>query len=118
VNYWEPWYLGQDAAQKEQRKAGVPSAQNPRTGAYARLTADKRDLTDLHALICPRPFLVSGGSEDPPERWAALNHSREVNTLLGFKDRMAMTNRPAHTPDEKSNAVVMAFFEHFLKKAP
>ncbi|HEX2747786.1 MAG TPA: acetylxylan esterase, partial [Verrucomicrobiales bacterium] len=40
VNYWEPWYLGQDAAQKEQRKAGVPYAQNPRTGAYARLTAD------------------------------------------------------------------------------
>jgi hypothetical protein len=118
VNYWEPWYLGQDASLKTPRKAGVPSEQNPRTGPYARLVSDKRDLTDLHALICPRPFLVSGGSEDPLERWSALNHSREVNTLLGVKDHVAMTSRPVHTPDEKSNAVVWAFFERFLKQSP
>ena len=115
VNYWEPWYLGQDAALKEQRKAGVPSDKNPRTGCYARLVAGGRDLTDLHALLCPRPFLVSGGSEDPPERWTALNHPRAVNELLGHKDRIAMSNRPNHTPDEQANAVVRAFFEHFLK---
>jgi dienelactone hydrolase len=118
VNYWEPWYLGQDTALAKQREAGVPSDKNPRTGPYARLVADKRDLTDLHALICPRPFLVSGGSEDQPERWGALNHAREVNALLGFKDRVAMTNRRDHTPDEKANAVVWAFFERFLKEAP
>lgn len=115
VNYWEPWYLGQDTALKEQRKPGVPTEQNPRTGSYARLVADGRDLTDLHALICPRPFLVSGGAEDQPERWTALNHSRAVNDLLGFKDRVAMTSRPAHTPDEAANVVVRAFFEHYLK---
>ncbi len=23
--------------------------------------------------MAPRPFLVSGGAEDPPERWRALN---------------------------------------------
>jgi dienelactone hydrolase len=118
VNYWEPWYLGQDAALKAQRREGVPSDKNPRTGPYARLVADKRDLTDLHALICPRPFLVSGGSEDPAERWKALNHARGVNALLGADNRVAMTNRPNHTPDEKANAVVWAFFTHFLKPNP
>lgn len=111
VNYWEPWYLGHDAALKEQRKPGVPTDENPRTGAYARLVKDGRDLTDLHALICPRPFLVSGGSEDPPERWTALHHARAVNDLLGAKDRVAMTNRPQHSPDEKANAAVWEFFE-------
>lgn len=116
VNYWEPWYLGQDPALKEQRKPGVPSDQNPRTGAYARLVKDGRDLTDIHALICPRPLLVSGGSEDPVERWAALNHARAVNEILGEKDRVAMTNRPDHSPNEKANQVVMEFFEKWLGK--
>jgi dienelactone hydrolase len=115
VNYWEPWYLGQDSTLKEQRKPGVPSDKNPRTGTYAKLVKDGRDLTDLHALICPRPFLVSGGSEDPPERWMALNHAMAVNELLGAKDRVAMTNRPQHSPDEKANAVVWEFFEKSLK---
>lgn len=115
VNYWEPWYLGQDTALPRQRENGVPTDKNPRTGAYARLVADGRDLTDLHALICPRPFLVSGGSEDPPERWTALNHALAVNEMLGHKDRVAMTNRSGHSPDEQANAVVRAFFTHFLK---
>lgn len=115
VNYWEPWYLGLDAAHPRP-KAGVPSDANPRTGAYARLVKDGRDLTDLHALICPRPFLVSGGSEDGAERWTALNHAIAVNDLLGVKNRVAMTNRTAHSPDEKSNAVVWAFFERALRK--
>ena len=114
VNYWEPWYLGLDAA-TTRPKPGIPSVENPRTGAYARLVKDGRDLTDLHALIAPRPFLVSGGSEDPPERWVALNHAIAVNTLLGKPRRVAMTNRPAHSPDEKSNAVVWDFFESALK---
>jgi dienelactone hydrolase len=113
VNYWEPWYLGLDPRQAK-RKPGVVTEANPRTGAYARLVKDGRDLTDIHALICPRPFLVSAGSEDPPERWIALNHSIAVNDLLGFKQRVGMTNRPAHSPNEEANAVVWAFFEHFL----
>ncbi len=114
VNYWEPWYLGLDAAHPR-AKPGIPTDANPRTGPYAQLITEGRDLTDLHALIAPRPFLVSGGSEDPPERWTALNHAVAVNDLLGKQNRVAMTNRAAHSPDEKSNAVVWAFFEKALK---
>ena len=116
VNYWEPWYLGWDATLTSQRKAGVPSAENPRTGAYAKLVAARRDLTDLHALICPRPFLVSGGAEDPPERWTALNHARAVNELLGYEGRVVMTNRPEHAPNAEANQAVMAFFQKWLGK--
>ena len=50
--------------------------------------------------MAPRPFLVSGGSEDPPERWRALNHAVAVNKLLGYEDRVAMTNRPGHDPTD------------------
>ena len=113
VNYWEPWYIGNEAGTK--RKPGVPTAENPRTGPYKKLIADGRDLHELHALMAPRPFLVSGGSEDPPERWRALNHSVAVNKLLGFTNRVAMTNRPKHDPTEESNNQIYAFFEHFLK---
>ena len=63
----------------------------------------------------PRPFLVSGGSEDLPERWKALNHSVAVNKLLGFENRVAMTNRPGHTPTAESNEVMYGFFELMLK---
>lgn len=116
VNYWEPWYLGLDPAQKRP-KAGLPTADNPRTGAYRKMVEAGRDLHELHALIAPRPFLVSGGAEDPPARWMALNHAVAVNALLGFTNRVAMTNRKEHTPDEESNARLYAFFEHFLKGA-
>jgi hypothetical protein len=68
--------------------------------------------------MAPRPFLVSGGSEDPPERWAALNHSVAVNKLLGFENRVGMTNRPHHDPTPESNEVIYSFFEHFLKDPP
>src|SRR6476620_11150401 len=73
VNYWERWYIGFDAALETQREECIPNADRPRTGAYKKLIEDKRDLTDLHALIAPRPFLVSGGAEDQPGRWKALN---------------------------------------------
>ena len=77
-----------------------------------------RDLHELHALMAPRPFLVSGGAEDPPERWQALNHTVAVNKLLGRSNRVAMTNRPTHDPTPESNEQIYAFFEHFLKPAP
>jgi dienelactone hydrolase len=115
VNYWEPWYLGFDPAQKRP-KAGLPAADNPRTGAYRCMVETGRDLQELHALIAPRPFLVSGGSEDPPERWLALNHALTVNRLLGHTNRVAMTNRKGHPPTEESNEQICAFFEHFLAK--
>lgn len=116
VNYWEPWYLGDDPKEKR-AKPGVPTKDNPRTGAYKQMMAAGRDLHELHALIAPRPFLVSGGSEDPPERWVALNHTVAVNKLLGYKDRVGMTNRKEHTPNEESNRQLVAFFVHFLIKS-
>jgi hypothetical protein len=116
VNYWEPWYLGHDPHQK--RQPGIPSDQNPRTGAYAELIARGHDLHELHSLMAPRPFLVSGGSEDPPKRWQALNHTVAVNRLLGYENRVAMTNRAGHAPTPESNEQIYQFFEHVLKRSP
>jgi hypothetical protein len=116
VNYWEPWYLGLDANEKRPRR-GIPSADNPRTGAYKRMIEQGRDLHELHALIAPRPFFVSGGSEDPPSRWTALNHLVEVNRVLGVSNRVAMTNRKDHSPNADSNEKLYAFFAHFLGAA-
>jgi hypothetical protein len=113
VNYWEPWYLGYEKG--KERKRGIITAASPRTGPYKRLIESGHDLHELHALMAPRPFLVSGGSEDPPERWRALNHAVAVNRLLGYENRVAMTNRPAHSPTEEANEVLYRFFEHFLK---
>jgi hypothetical protein len=73
------------------------------------------DLHELHALMAPRPFLVSGGAEDRAERWVPLNHSIAVNKLLGFENRVAMTNRKTHGPTVESNEQLYAFFEMFLK---
>ena len=114
VNYWEPWYLGLDEA-KPARQPGLVTAQNPRTGAYKAIFEHGHDLHELHALMAPRPFLVSGGLEDGPERWPALNHAVAVNRLLGFEQRVAMTNRPTHSPTPESNAQAFQFLEHFLK---
>ena len=50
-----------------------------------------------------------------PERWPALNHALAVNLLLGQDNRVAMTNRPGHTPTAESNEMLYLFFEHFLK---
>lgn len=114
VNYWEPWYLGYDPALKEQREKGVPNEQSPRTGPYAQMMTEGLDLHELHALMPPRPFLVSGGSADRAGRWVALNHAVAVNHFLGFEKRVGMTNRPDHSPTEESNAQIYQFFEHFL----
>jgi dienelactone hydrolase len=112
VNYWEPWYLGYEPGRE--RKPGILTAQNPRTGAYKRLVEAGHDLHELHALMAPRPFLVSGGSEDPPARWKALNHAVAVNALLGSTERVAMSNRPGHSPTAESNALICLFLEHVL----
>jgi len=112
INYWEPWYLGYHP--KPWRKRGLITKENPAYGLYPKLMKQNRNLHELHALMAPRPFLVSGGSEDPPQRWEALNHSVAVNQLLGYKNRVGMTNRPKHGPTKESNEVIYAFFEHFL----
>ena len=113
VNYWEPWYLGYYP--KPWRKRGLITKENPAKGLYPKLVAEGYDLQELHALMAPRPFLVSGGSEDTPKRWIPLNRTIEVNDFLGYKDRVAMTNRPAHSPTPESNGIAYLFFEYFLK---
>lgn len=113
VNYWEPWYLGYHP--KPWRKRGLITPENPAYGLYPKLVAEGYDLHELHALMAPRPFLVSGGEEDPPRRWIPLNHTVRVNDLLGARNRVAMTNRPTHAPNSESNEVAFLFFEYFLK---
>ncbi|HUF63254.1 MAG TPA: prolyl oligopeptidase family serine peptidase [Verrucomicrobiales bacterium] len=117
ANYWEEWYLGHDYDQPpgKQRSPGIPNERNPRTGAYKKLIADGRNLHELHALMAPRPFLVSGGAQDRPEHWTALNHAIALNQFLGHTHRVAMTMRNGHTPTIESNAQVYAFLEHFLR---
>jgi hypothetical protein len=116
VNYWEWWYLGSEPGR--QRTPGVPTSENPRTGAYKELVATGHDLTELMALMAPRPFLVSGGSEDPPSRWLALNRVTEVYQVLGLTNQVALTSRKDHTPTAESNDQIYAFFELFLKPRP
>lgn len=113
VNYWEPWYLGYYP--QPWRKRGMITEQNPAKGLYPKLVAEGYNLHELHALMAPRPFLVSGGSEDTPKRWIPLNHTIVVNRLLGYENRVAMTNRSLHTPNAESNEQIYLFFEYFLK---
>ncbi len=116
VNYWEPWYLGYEPGQW--RKRGLITADNPCHGLYARLVAEGHDLHELHALLAPRPFFVSGGACDQPRQWRALNHLVQVNRLLGYENRVAMSNREKHEPTAESNEQIYRFFEYFLKPVP
>jgi hypothetical protein len=113
VNYWEPWYLGRDPL--VQRKPGIPSAENPRTGLYKQLVEAGDDLVGLHALMAPRPVLVSGGTEDPPRNWRALNHLIAINQLHGHTNRVYMTARRTHVPTSEALEIELAFLEYWLK---
>jgi len=113
VNYWDPWYLGYYPPPWQQE--GPSAIKYPAKGLYPKLVKEGYDLHELHALMAPRPFLVSGGSEDSLDRWIPLNHAIEVNRFLGFENRVAMTNRTDHTPTAESNEVLCLFFEYFLK---
>jgi dienelactone hydrolase len=108
VNYYDPWYLGY-----------YPPPWSETTsrdkGLYPKLRKEGYDLHELHALMAPRPFLVSGGSEDQLKRWIPLNHAIAVNRLLGFENRVGMTNRAGHPPTAVSNEQICLFFEHYLK---
>lgn len=114
VNYWEPWYLGYYPPPwvNTWRKTGMVTSAK---GLYPKLINEGYNIIELHALMAPRPFLVSGGSEDTPKRWLALNHAIAINHFLGFENRVAMTNRPEHTPNPESNEQIYLFFEYFLK---
>ncbi|MFT5525287.1 MAG: dienelactone hydrolase [Pirellulaceae bacterium] len=113
ANYWEPWYLGYDPSVK--RQSGIPSTDNPRTGLYKELVEAGDDMVDLHALMAPRPLLVSGGTEDPPANWQALNHLIEVNRVLGHQRRVAMTARSGHVPTAEALELELNFLEYWLK---
>jgi len=112
INYQESWYLGLDPTIT--RKTGLVRTDSPRTGAYKTLIEKGHDLVEFQALMAPRPFLVSGGAEDPPKRWEALNHIIQVNHLLGQKQGVAMTNRPDHSPTPESNEHIYRFLEWAL----
>jgi dienelactone hydrolase len=118
VNYWEPWYLGYEKCVR--RSPGVPNSERPRTGLYKRMVESGRDLVELHALMAPRPLLVSGGTEDPPQNWRALNHLVQLNRLLGHEDHVAMTARRTHVPTPEALEWELLFLEYHLKyaKAP
>ncbi|WP_346320734.1 prolyl oligopeptidase family serine peptidase [Chitinophaga sp. YIM B06452] len=114
VNYWEPWYLGYTP--KPWRKRSRISPENPARGLYPQLVKEGFNLHELHALMAPRPFLVSGGAEDTPARWVPLNHTIAVNKLLGYSNRVAMTNRAEHSPNAHSNEQAFQFLIYCLKK--
>jgi dienelactone hydrolase len=113
VNYWEPYYLGFHLF--PWRKRGPVTEENPAQGLYPGLRKEGYDLHELHALMAPRPFLVSGGSEDTEERWIPLNSSILVNDFLGYQKRVAMSNRQQHSPDRTSNEIIYAFFKYYLQ---
>jgi len=122
VNYWDEWYLGFDlgtvnSPNRPQQFRRLPSEGEPRTGSYHALIENGHDLVELHALMAPRPFLVSGGTADLPERWPALNHSISVNRLIGYRNRVAMSNRPTHAPTAESNEQIYAFFQWWLQES-
>ena len=114
LNYWEPWYLGRESGRE--RTPGLVTPDNPRTGAYRELLAGGHTLAELESLLVPRPFLVSGGSEDPPERWADLAPLVALNERLGYRNRIGLTSRPGHDPTPESNAALVEFFVRFLGK--
>ena len=114
INYYEPWYLGWEPGVTRPR--GVPGPEKPRTGLYRKMFETGESLVDLHALMAPRPFLVSGGSEDRPKHWRALNHTVALYDFLGAPDRIAMTSRPAHGPTPEAMEQMCLFLEHFLNR--
>ena len=84
--------------------------------AFTRSSA-KKDLHELHALMAPRPFLVSGGYSDGTDRWITLNHIIGGNRLLGYRNKVAMSNGVNHDPTLESNEIIYDFFEWYLYSA-
>src|SRR5436309_10908375 len=102
------------------RKCSVSRAyprRRTRTGLYKEMIDAAQDLVDLHALMAPRPVLVSGGVQDPPRNWIALNHLVAVNKVLGHKDRAFLTARSSHVPTAAALELELAFLEYHLKQA-
>lgn len=112
INYWEPWYLGYYPP--PWTDTWNPDGPTERRGAYGQLVAGAHNLHELHALMAPRPFLVSGGYSDGADRLPILMQTAEVYSLLGEKEKIAFTMRPGHAPTPEANAVLCDFFIYFL----
>lgn len=54
---------------------------------------------------------------DGTDWWTALNHTIAVNRLLGYRNKVAMSNRVNHDPTPESNEIVYDFFEWYLYSA-
>ena len=115
VNYWEPWYLGYETGKRatpgrhpRPRQSANRCVQGARGGRARSARTARADGT---AAV----FWFPAASEDRPERWKALNHAIAVNKLLGYANRVAMTNREGHSPTLESNEQIYLFFETFLK---
>ena len=80
INYWEPLYLVYYPPPWKDtwNKNGYTKAK----GIYSQLRKNGHDLHEIRALMAPRPFLVSGGFSDGPERWIPLNHTILINRIL------------------------------------
>jgi len=114
INYYEPWYLGWEEGVLRPR--GVPGPDKPRTGLYKKMFENGENLVDLHALMAPRPFLVSGGAQDRPRNWRALNHTQSIYDLLGFPNLVGMTSREGHSPTPEAMEQMCGFFDYFLRR--
>ncbi|MCM1533006.1 MAG: S9 family peptidase [Ruminococcus flavefaciens] len=112
VNYWEPWYLGYrprpwtSTWSDDVGRAGF--------GAYRQLRNSGHDLHELHALMAPRPFLVSGGLADGEARLPALYPTVQLYDKLGCSGCVYFSHRLSHDPDEESNQLICDFFGKYL----
>ena len=118
TDYWSPWYLGMPLAPPRlHARRDLDDEPRLRATGYKALMDAHLNLTELHALMAPRPFLVSAGSNrrpgwlassaDDESRWQALNHSIAVNRFLSYENRVALTNRGGHEPTAQSNEQIL-----------
>ena len=104
------------------RRASLGEAgERRRRLAYGQVARSHRPLRRRVLLWLWISLVVHAGVDDqrgpglPPERRSTTVRIMEVNRILGHKNRVAMTNRPDHSPNDDSNEVIYSFFEHFLK---
>jgi len=71
---------------------------------------------ELHALMAPRPFLVSGGTLPTCGTMAGAQPRCRRQSVLGFENRVAMTNRKEHGPSKGTTSRFIASLEWWLKR--
>ena len=117
ANYWTADYLGAIIPLANSCKNSVPNTTtNPMTGAYKSIIEQGLNTTELHALMYPRPFLLSGGTDGGILEWTSLNYTKKLYEKLGVKNKIAFTKRGGHAPTDESNKQIIDFFNNFLNK--